>query len=114
MPEESRRLARERKTFRVMVELYCREKHGSQEAPCAECRELLDYANLRLDKCPFRERKPTCANCTIHCYKPAMRERVKTVMRFAGPRLMREHPFLSLMHLADGLRKPPPKKHRGR
>jgi hypothetical protein len=28
------------------------------------------------------------------------------VMRYAGPRMLLSHPFLALLHLIDGLRKP--------
>ena len=38
--------------------------------PCEECRRFLDYAERRLEKCPYGEAKPTCARCPIHCYKP--------------------------------------------
>ncbi len=74
---------------------------------CTECRSLLDYAHGRLDTCPFHESKPACNHCEVHCYSRGMRERVKKVMRYAGPRMMFRHPVLSLYHLADKLRKVP-------
>ncbi|MFH1725319.1 MAG: nitrous oxide-stimulated promoter family protein [Elusimicrobiota bacterium] len=100
------RIERERKTVRIMVEMYCRDRHGGGEGLCRDCRELLAYSEARLDKCPFHGSKPTCAKCLIHCYSPAMRERIKVIMRYSGPRLMRSHPFLAVGHLLDGLRKP--------
>jgi hypothetical protein len=48
--------------------------------------------------------KPTCLNCTVHCYLPEMREEIRTVMRYSGPRMMIYHPVLAIGHLADGLR----------
>jgi hypothetical protein len=39
-----------------------------------------------------------------------MRERIRTVMRYAGPRMALRHPLLALAHLLDSLRKPPSKK----
>ena len=64
-----------------------------------------------LDRCPFGEEKTTCARCPVHCYKPAMRERVRAVMRYAGPRMLLRHPILALQHQLDGVRhKKPPKK----
>lgn len=104
---ECRRLAREKRTLRAMVMIYCRAHHASAAAPCGECQELLDYAFARLDRCPFGAGKPTCAKCPIHCYKPAMRERARAVMAFAGPRMLGRHPLLALQHLLDGLRRPP-------
>lgn len=107
MPSEPARIAREKRTIRAMVRIFCRDKHGGRAGPCDECRELVEYAECRLDRCPFGADKPTCAKCPIHCYKPAMRRRVREVMRYAGPRMLLRHPVLALRHLLDG-RKPGP------
>jgi hypothetical protein len=56
----------------------------------------------RLDRCPFGEDKPTCATCPIHCYKPQVRDRIREVMRFAGPRMLWHHPILAIRHVLDG------------
>lgn len=98
------RLNREHLTMQRMVEIHCRDHHGAA-TPCPECREFLDYAERRLEKCPYGERKPTCAKCPIHCYKPAQRERARQIMRHAGPRMTLRHPWLSLHHLLDKLRR---------
>ena len=104
-PTESPRIARERRTIRAMIGIYCRG-HGHGDGPlCAECRELLDYANRRLDRCPFGPEKTSCAKCPVHCYKPAMRQRVREVMRYAGPRMIYRHPILALLHQLDAWRK---------
>lgn len=102
-----RRLKRERKTLLAMIRIFCRDQHQSGPALCADCEALLDYATLRLARCRFREHKPTCAHCTVHCYQAKWREQVKAVMRYAGPRMIWRHPLLSLYHLRDGLRKTP-------
>ena len=99
---ESRKIAREKRTIRSMVEVYCRAHHGTTGELCADCTELLDYALGRLDRCPFGANKSTCADCPIHCYKPAMREKVQAVMRYAGPRMLSRHPILAVLHLIDG------------
>jgi len=78
-------------------------------ALCEECSALLAYARARLARCPYGVDKPTCAKCTTHCYKPAMREQVRAVMRYAGPRMVKEHPLLAAAHLTDGRRKTPPR-----
>lgn len=98
-------MARERKTIEAMVHIYCEDHHRSDGSLCTECQALLDYAWRRLDRCPFAEDKPTCAHCTIHCYRPDMRERVREVMRYAGPRMISRHPILAIRHLLDGLRR---------
>jgi hypothetical protein len=101
---EPRRIAREKETIRAMIGLYCRGHHAPASGPCAECHELLDYAFGRLDRCRFGAAKGPCARCPVHCYKPAMRERVRQVMRYAGPRMLCRHPILALLHQLDGLR----------
>jgi len=101
------RLARELATVRAMVAIRCRDRHGCGGDLCSECEELMDYATRRLDRCVFGDDKPTCANCTVHCYNAEMRERVRTVMRYAGPRMMWRHPLLALAHVVDGRRPAP-------
>ena len=114
MPAQNRRIAREKKTVGAMIALYCRSHHGSREL-CAECAPLRQYAFERLDKCTFQEGKTTCVKCKVHCYKPEMREKVRAVMRFSGPRMIYRHPVLAVMHLVDSRRDEPVKgKHEAR
>lgn len=87
-----------------MLQIACRGRHGTQDGLCEACEELLEYALDRLDKCPFQVRKPTCAQCPIHCYRPSMRDEIRAVMRYAGPRMLFQHPLLALGHFVDGLR----------
>ena len=99
-------LDRERLTMAKMVGIYCTDHHGgSENSLCDECHVFLDYADVRLAKCPYGEDKPTCSNCPIHCYKPARREQVKTIMRYSGPRMLLRHPWLAITHKLDGFRR---------
>ena len=111
----SRRLERERRTIAAMLAIYCRDHHGHTDGLCDDCAELLRYARRRLEVCPFQEQKPVCNRCQVHCYSPAMRERVCEVMRYAGPRLVWSAPILSLWHLIDSRRVAPelPGRKRG-
>ena len=104
-----KRFEREKETIQKMIRLYCRENHNSPESLCQKCSVLQDYALQRLEHCPWGEDKPTCANCPVHCYKREEREKVRQVMRYAGPRMLLKHPWLAVMHLLDGLKKPPRK-----
>lgn len=102
------RLARELQTLTAMIELHCRDAHGTTNALCEHCAGLLAYATRRLDRCVFGDDKPTCANCKVHCYKAEKREQVRQVMRYAGPRMLTKHPILALRHLfIDGRREAP-------
>ncbi len=103
MKATQNRLDRERHTIQVMIELRCRQQHHPSGSLCAECQALLTYAMQRIDKCPYHMNKPTCAQCPIHCYRPDMREQVRQVMRYAGPRMIFHHPVLALLHLWDQL-----------
>jgi hypothetical protein len=101
------RLAREWKTVSSMIHIYCSGLHGTSGKLCTECQQLSDYASLRLDRCRFGAEKPTCANCPVHCYQKTRREQIRTVMIYAGPRMLLKHPILSLFHWLDGYRKAP-------
>jgi hypothetical protein len=104
LSDEPARIVREKQTIEAMIRLYCRDLHGTRGEQCADCRELLDYARARLDRCPFQENKPTCNRCPVHCYEPGMRTRIAGVMRHSGPRMLRCHPLLALRHVLDGLK----------
>ena len=103
------RLRREQRTFEAMLALYCRDLHGGRRgALCPECDELGAYARERLARCPFGPAKPTCKLCPVHCYRPAMRERVRAMMRHAGPRMLLHRTVLALFQLLlDGRRTAP-------
>ncbi len=102
---EGRRIKREKHTVTAMIRLYCKKQHGTKDRLCADCQELFDYAMIRLSKCRFTELKPTCGKCPVHCYQPAMRERIVRVMKNAGPRMLRSHPVMAVRHLLDGFKK---------
>ncbi|OHE76580.1 MAG: hypothetical protein A2107_11910 [Verrucomicrobia bacterium GWF2_62_7] len=105
MSADSRRLDRERRTVAAMIRLYCNHQHGKPGQLCVECTALWDYVQLRLERCPFHENKPTCAKCPIHCYQPVIREQIQAVMRYAGPRMLWRHPILAVRHMMDAARK---------
>jgi hypothetical protein len=89
----------EKTAVSLMIHIYCSHKHDHKTDLCPECTELLEYAHQRLDKCPFGAKKGVCSQCKIHCYKPEMRQKVREVMRFSGPRMMKSHPIMALKHL---------------
>lgn len=110
----SPRLAREHRTIAAMVRLYCRDHHAPPQGLCDDCAALLVYAEKRLRVCPFSEDKPVCNRCPVHCYAPALRQRVQAVMRYAGPRMLLRHPWLTVLHLLDTLRPTPEHPRRAR
>ncbi len=115
---EQRQLTRrEIKDLRVLIrftEVYCRVHHRDRDRHplqlpedtgldagrfryCDECAAFLDYAVQRRLRCPL-DPKPACKHCPVHCYKPQMRQRVREVMRFAGPYLMKRGRLDLLWH----------------
>ena len=92
---------REKKTVALMIKLYCRKKHGTKNELCPDCKALSEYAAMRSDKCPFMESKTFCSNCKVHCYKPDMREKIREVMRFSGPRMILYHPIMAVRHVIE-------------
>jgi len=82
---ESGRIRREKKTIDVMIRMYCRTHHGAPIL-CDECSGLLSYAPRKI------------------CYSRTMREDVRRVMRFSGPRMPAAHPLLSILHMLDPFR----------
>lgn len=103
------KIINEQATIEAMIGIYCRAHHHVREKLCSECRDLLSYAQKRLNHCPFQQDKPTCGKCPVHCYKPEMRKKILEVMRFAGPRMMYHHPLMALRHLLNSRRKAPDK-----
>ena len=101
LPENG--MTAEWQTIKVMVELYCRDHHDCQSPPCVACNELIEYAIAKVKKCPLKEKRTTCGKCEIHCYKPAMKKKIKEVMRYAGPRMLKEHPLLAARHMLKGM-----------
>ena len=93
---------REKRMVSQMIALYCRKQHGTLKGGlCPECEALTAYARQRSDRCPFMETKTFCSNCRVHCYRLDMRDRIRAVMRFSGPRMMFHHPIAAIRHVVS-------------
>ena len=91
---------REKVIVSRMIALYCRKNHGGKTL-CPDCAALDAYARQRSDKCSFMETKTFCSNCRVHCYQPEMREKIRAVMRFSGPRMLFHHPIPAIRHMIE-------------
>lgn len=107
-PKVAKKRKREEKTVSQMISLYCQANHASEtrcaqaicgEAVCEQCAKLDAYAAERTRRCRKMEVKTSCDACENHCYKPEMRERIRTVMRYSGPRMLGKHPIAAIRHL---------------
>lgn len=93
-----RRIDSEKRVISRMIRLYCQRKLGL-ESLTEEYRALESYAHRRLDGCKFGDAKPACKRCKIHCYRPDMRDKIRAIMRWAGPRMILYDPIAAIRHL---------------
>lgn len=92
------KIIEEKRIVESMIRLYCLHYEGNKNL-CEDCAEILNYAFMRLEKCPYRDNKPTCRKCAVHCYKPEMRQKIKNIMAWAGPRMFLYHPIYAVKHI---------------
>lgn len=92
---------REKAMVSQMIALYCKKQHHTKQGLCPDCAALDAYARQRSDHCPFMETKTFCSNCKVHCYKHEMREKIRQVMRFSGPRMLFHHPIAAIRHVME-------------
>jgi Nitrous oxide-stimulated promoter. len=93
-----RKIDKERRILTLMIRIYCRKKHRSQDL-CDECQALLSYALNRLDHCRYGENKGFCSQCPSHCYNKENQVKIREVMGFSGPRMIFYHPVMVIRHL---------------
>lgn len=93
-----KRIEEEKSTVALMIVLYCKH-HLKQKMIPREYQELIEYCASRLAHCRWGEEKPTCLGCPIHCYASDMREKIRAVMRWAGPRMIFYAPLGTIRHI---------------
>jgi len=107
-PKVAKRRVREMRTVSQMIALYCARHHADAprdqlahcgEPVCAECAAVDAYAVLRTQRCRKMEAKTSCEKCGNHCYRPEEREKIRAIMRYAGPRMITAHPIAAIRHL---------------
>ncbi len=94
-----KRKEREILTVKTMIAMYCRAHHHPEGEMCEECAAVFSYATMKYLHCLFGEDKPVCTVCPVHCYRPKMREKIRRIMRYSGPRMIFRHPVMALDHL---------------
>ncbi len=89
-----------------MANIFCSAHHeGEKKDPqglCAACAETIAYSIERTRRCP-NEHKGNCEDCSIHCYKPEERARIREIMVYAGPRMLTRHPVMTFFYLKKKL-----------
>lgn len=98
----SDRINTHKKTIVLMIDLYCRDIHQKTvkniRGLCTDCQKTKEYSILKLDNCPFGGNKPVCSKCSVHCYNHDKRKKIREIMRYAGPRMLFEHPMIAIKH----------------
>ena len=110
-------LHRDLRTLASFIYVYCRHCHkhvekstvnlkahdvsqiaGREVDLCPSCQKLLAHAFVKRSHCPM-EPKPSCKHCRDHCYHPAYRKQIKTVMKYSGRKLVLSGRLDYLFHL---------------
>jgi len=97
------RRERESIIVQTMIAMYCSANHGGNETLCLSCKLVSGYSSKRLLSCMFGELKPVCKECPVHCYSPQMREQIRQIMQWAGPKMVFRKPIYAFIHLIDRL-----------
>ncbi|MBW4828095.1 MAG: nitrous oxide-stimulated promoter family protein [Clostridiaceae bacterium] len=90
---------KEQEILNLMIKIYCKKKHHNNKNLCESCKELMEYSNKRISKCPHMETKTFCSSCTTHCYDRKHQESIREVMRFSGPWMIFYHPIALIKHI---------------
>lgn len=95
------RRAKKHQIMKQMTALYCRgHKHQLDEnGECADCDLLLRYSLSRTQRCPYIEKTLFCSNCPTPCYRPDMKEKMRVMMKYSGPRLFFRRPITVIWHV---------------
>lgn len=97
---KNNRILREKTIIEKMIRLYCKN-HNDNESLCDVCDTILENVHYRIESCRFGAYKPVCSRCNVYCYHNEMKNRIKRVMQYSGPRMMIYHPILSILHFVD-------------
>ena len=101
---EPKIIEREKKMVDAMVLIYCKDHHKYENALCSKCFELGVYTKSRLENCRYQEKKPFCGRCGLTCYNVQTKDYAESILNYAGPRMMFQHPMLGLHHFLDAFR----------
>lgn len=94
------RLQREALIVKTMIEFHCGRIH-KETSVCQNCAELVTYTSHKLEHCKFGLKKPVCKTCPVHCYSPDKKQKIRDVMRWAGPRMIYRYPVYAIVHIFD-------------
>lgn len=104
--EIEQKRAGEKETVDCMIGIYCRGVHrdegGENSARRAAAAGVRRSSHGKMPR--FMETKTFCSACKVHCYSKEMQEKIREVMKYAGPRMLFVHPLLAIRHVHITLR----------
>lgn len=89
----------EKNIVSVMISIFCKYKHKRKNGLCEDCQKILNYSYRRIENCPYIKSKTFCSSCKTHCYRNDMREKIKEIMRFSGPKMIFYNPIAAIKHM---------------
>lgn len=95
------KIYKEKEVVDLMIDIYYKKKIKKDISKRVEKEDLKKYCAYRLSLCPFKDKKPFCSNCKIHCYDKVHKELIKEVMRYSGPRMLLYHPIIAIKHVIE-------------
>ncbi|MDY0256626.1 nitrous oxide-stimulated promoter family protein [Gudongella oleilytica] len=93
---------KEKEIISLMISIYCKGNGHTKVGLCDSCEALEKYSLRRIEICPYSDTKTFCSACKTHCFAPEEREKIRTVMRYSGPRMLFHNPVMLLKHLILG------------
>lgn len=95
-------IEKDRRTLEAIGRIYCQGNHASCEKDasgmCPECRAAIEQTLARTEVCPHNH-EGNCQDCTTPCHRGEAKQQIKNIMRYAAPRMIFRHPFMTLEYL---------------
>lgn len=92
---------REKKMISQMIALYCHRNHHTRGAPLSRVRGAERLRPRPLRALPVHGDEDLLRQLPRARYKPDMREKIRAVMRFSGPRMIFYHPVAAIRHVVE-------------
>jgi hypothetical protein len=75
-------------------------RSGWKVGLCPECFALVKESVRHTNRCRHLAYKTFCHHCPTPCYALSVREKIRPIMRYSGPRLVMKHPVLGFQYFA--------------
>jgi hypothetical protein len=105
MEQLTRQQLKDLKILASFIHLYCSGHHDRKDGElspvpeqlrsrfnktatlCSDCAAILEHGIRKRALCPL-DPKPSCRKCSIHCYSPEYRQKIRAIMAFSGRKML--------------------------